>query len=64
MPVYNYSQADASLFGGELYFSKSTSLDWLSYKTSLEYVSGEKAWGGNLAIYFSFYFKHAFNFRF
>ena len=23
-PVYNYTQADASLFGGELYYSRST----------------------------------------
>jgi len=64
MPVYNYSQADASLMGGELYFSKSTSLDWLSYKTSFEYVSGEKAEGGYLPFISPFTFKHAFNLDF
>lgn len=64
MPVYNYSQTDASLMGGELYFSKSTSLDWLSYKTSLEYVSGEKSEGGYLPFISPFTFKHAFNLDF
>jgi iron complex outermembrane receptor protein len=64
MPVYNYSQADASLMGGELYFSKSTSLDWLSYKTSLEYVSGEKSNGGYLPFISPFSLKHAFNLDF
>jgi len=64
MPVYNYSQADASLMGGELYFSKSTSLDWLSYKTSFEYISGEKAEGGYLPFISPFTFKHAFNLDF
>jgi len=63
-PVYNYSQADASLFGGELHFTKSTSLEWLSYKTSLEYLSGEKSGGGNLPFISPFTIKHTFNFGF
>jgi len=63
-PVYNYSQTDASLMGGELYFSKSTSLEWLSYKSSLEYVSGEKSQGGYLPFISPFTFKHSFNLDF
>ena len=63
-PVYNYTQADASLFGGELHFSKSTSLEWLSYKTSLEYLSGEKSGGGNLPFISPFTIKHTFNLGF
>ena len=62
--VYNYSQSDASLIGGELYFSKSTSLNWFSYKTSLEYVSGEKSEGGYLPFISPFTFKHSFNLDF
>ena len=63
-PIYNYTQADASLFGGELHFSKSTSLEWLSYKTSLEYLSGEKSGGGNLPFISPFTIKHTFNLGF
>jgi iron complex outermembrane recepter protein len=62
--VYNYSQSDASLIGGELYFSKSTSLNWFSYKTSLEYVSGEKSEGGYLPFISPFTFKNSFNLDF
>ena len=62
--MYNYSQTDASLMGGELYFSKSTSLEWLSYKSSLEYVSGEKSQGGYLPFISPFTFKHSFNLDF
>ncbi len=62
--VYNYTQADASLFGGELYYSRSTSIDWLSFKTSLEYVSGELANGGYLPFISPFTFKQSFNLDF
>jgi iron complex outermembrane receptor protein len=64
MSVYNYAQTDASLMGGEVYFSRSTSLDWLSYKTSFEYISGEKSEGGYLPFISPFTFKHAFNLDF
>jgi len=45
-------------------FSRSTSLDWLSYKTSFEYISGEKSEGGYLPFISPFTFKHAFNLDF
>ena len=35
MPVYNYVQDDANIFGGELYYNRQSSLDWLSYETSV-----------------------------
>ncbi|MBT6169462.1 MAG: TonB-dependent receptor [Flavobacteriaceae bacterium] len=63
--VYNYLQEDASLFGGEIFLSKKTSLDWLSHKTSLAYVSGEKAnKGGYLPLIPPVTLKHSFNFEF
>ncbi|MGY8946370.1 MAG: TonB-dependent receptor [Flavobacteriales bacterium] len=63
-PLYNYNQTDASLMGGELYFSKSTSIEWLSYKTSFEYVSGEKSEGSYLPFISPLTFKHSFNLDF
>ena len=63
--VYNYRQENASLFGGEIFLNKKTSLDWLSHKTSLAYVSGEKAdKGGYLPLIPPVTLKHSFNFEF
>ncbi|MFL2665937.1 MAG: TonB-dependent receptor domain-containing protein [Flavobacteriaceae bacterium] len=65
MPVYNYMQDDASLFGGEIFLSKKTSLDWLSHKTSLAFVSGERAnKGGYLPLIPPVTLQHSFNFEF
>ena len=41
VPVYNYYQTDASIYGGEFYVSGKTGLDWLSYKTSMDVVVGK-----------------------
>ena len=47
-PVYRYVQSDATLFGGEFFYSRQTSVDWLSYETALEFVSGKEKDGNNL----------------
>ena len=65
LPVYNYLQNDSSLFGGEIFLSKKTSLDWLSHKTSLAFVNGEIAdKGGNLPLIPPVTLKHSFNLEF
>ena len=46
--VYNYMQQDATLYGGEINYSKETGIDWLSLNTSLEYIHGETAAGDPL----------------
>ena len=45
---YRYVQSDATLFGGEFFYSRQTSVDWLSYETALEFVSGKEKDGNNL----------------
>ena len=62
--VYNYSQADASLFGLELFLTKETSLEWLSYKTSLAFINGEKTNREYLPLIPPITLKHSFNFNF
>ncbi|MDC3219188.1 TonB-dependent receptor [Flavobacteriaceae bacterium] len=39
--VYDYMQQDSKLYGGEIHLNKNTSIDWLSYYTSIEYVFAE-----------------------
>ena len=36
--VYNYLQQNATLWGGEVHYSKQTGIEWLSSYTSLEYI--------------------------
>ena len=62
--VYNYSQADASLFGLELFLTKETSQEWLSYKTSLAFINGEKTNREYLPLIPPITLKHSFNFNF
>ena len=38
--VYEYIQKDASLFGGEISYSRESEIDWLSYESSLEFITG------------------------
>jgi iron complex outermembrane receptor protein len=64
LPVYNYIQDDASLFGLELSRSKETSIEWLSYKTSLAYVNGEKKNREYLPLIPPITLKHSFDFDF
>ena len=42
MPVYEYSQSDATILGGEIAYSSKTGIDWLSYYASMEYLRGKK----------------------
>ena len=51
MPLYNYVQEDANLFGLEVTISGKTNADWLTYNTSIEYLSKSKR---RLGIYHSF----------
>ena len=46
--VYNYMQQNATLWGGEIHYSKQTGIDWLTSHTSLEYINGETADGDAL----------------
>ena len=46
--VYNYMQQNATLWGGEIHYSKQTGIDWLRSHTSLEYINGETADGDAL----------------
>ena len=64
LPVYNYVQDEASLFGLELSRSKETSIEWLSYKTSLAYVNGEKKNREYLPLIPPITLKHSFDFDF
>ena len=64
LQVYNYSQADASLFGLELFLTKDTSLEWLSYKTSLAFINGEKTNREYLPLIPPITLKHSFNLNF
>ena len=43
--VYNYMQQNATLWGGEIHYSKQTGINWLTSHTSLEYINGETADG-------------------
>ena len=38
--VYEYIQKDVSLFGGEISYSRESEIDWLSYESSLEFITG------------------------
>ena len=64
MPVYNYIQDDANLFGGELYYNRQTSLDWLSHETSVEFLRGEKSNSDVLPFISPLTLKQSFNLAF
>ena len=64
LSVYNYNQADASLFGLELFISRETSFEWLSYKTSLAFINGEKSNREFLPLIPPMTLKHSFSFDF
>ena len=64
MPVYNYVQDDANLFGGELYYNRQSSLDWLSYETSVEFLRGEKSNSDVLPYISPLTLKQSFNLEF
>ena len=62
--VFNYLQQDAKLYGGEIHLNKNTSIDWLSYYTSLEYVFAEAADGEALPFISPLTFNQIFNIDF
>ena len=64
MPVYNYSQADSNITGIEVMMSGKTNLDWLTYNTSLEYLSGKLEDGGYLPLISPLTFKLDFDLDF
>ena len=64
MPVYNYSQADSNISGIEVMMSGKTNLDWLTYNTSLEYLSGKLEEGGYLPLISPLTFKLDFDLDF
>ena len=64
MPVYNYSQADSNISGIEVMMSGKTNLDWLTYNTSLEYLSGKLEDGGYLPLISPLTFKLDFDLDF
>ena len=63
-PVYNYTQQDATLYGGEISYSKQTGIDWLTFNTSLEYIHGESADGDALPFISPLTFNQVFNLEF
>ena len=64
MPVYNYSQADSNIAGLEVALSGKTNLDWLTYNTSIEYLSGKLEEGGYLPLISPLTFKLDFDLDF
>ncbi len=64
MPLYNYVQEDASLFGLEVTISGKTNADWLTYNTSIEYLSGKVRDGGYLPFISPLTFKLDFDLDF
>ena len=62
--LYNYMQQDATLYGGEILYSKQTGIDWLSFNTSLEYIHGESADGDALPFISPLTFNQVFNLDF
>ena len=64
MPLYNYVQEDANLFGLEVTISGKTNADWLTYNTSIEYLSGRVKDGGFLPFISPLTFKLDFDLDF
>ena len=64
MPLYNYVQEDANLFGLEASISGKTSADWLTYNTSIEYLQGKVRDGGYLPFISPLTFKLDFDLDF
>ena len=64
MPLYNYVQEDANLFGLEVSISGKTSADWLTYNTSIEYLQGKVRDGGYLPFISPLTFKLDFDLDF
>ena len=59
--VYNYLQQNSKLYGGEIHLNKQTSLSWLKYYSSLEYIFGESSDGEALPFISPLTFNQVFN---
>jgi len=59
--VFNYVQQNAKLYGGEIHLNKQTSLSWLKYYSSLEYIFGESSDGEALPFISPLTFNQVFN---
>jgi len=64
LKVYDYMQQDAKLYGGEIHLNKNTSIDWLSYYTSVEYVFAESMDGKALPFISPLTLNQVFNIDF
>jgi len=64
LKVYDYMQQDAKLYGGEIHLNKNTSIDWLSYYTSVEYVFAESMDGEALPFISPLTLNQVFNIDF
>ena len=62
--VYNYLQQNSKLYGGEIHLNKQTSLSWLKYYSSLEYIFGESSDGEALPFISPLTFNQVFNIDF
>ena len=62
--VYNYLQQNAKLYGGEIHLNKQTSLSWLKYYSSIEYIFGESSDGEALPFISPLTFNQVFNIDF
>ena len=62
--VYDYMQQDSKLYGGEIHLNKNTSIDWLSYYTSIEYVFAESMDGDALPFISPLTLNQVFNIDF
>ena len=62
--VYEYIQKDASLFGGEISYTRESEIDWLSYESSLEFITGYTTDKEYLPFLSPITFNHSFNLDF
>ena len=62
--VYDYMQQDSKLYGGEIHLNKNTSIDWLFYYTSIEYVFAESMDGEALPFISPLTLNQVFNIDF
>ncbi len=62
--LYNFLQQNATLWGSEIIYSKQTGIEWLSSRSSLEYINGKSADGIPLPFIAPLTFKQVFNLDF
>ena len=62
--MYNFLQQNATLWGSEIIYSKQTGIEWLSSRSSLEYINGKSADGIPLPFIAPLTFKQVFSMNF